>query len=152
MQQWPSLLQAPQSLITQQHSLQHSQQPGSRRSLSFVSAARATAQQRGTGLLAAAAPSPLQQLSQPQCILPSIWQQPHQQHAQVQLQLQQLLPGQQARHFVLMPRKVKYRKAHKSMGFNETVCGNTRQLAFGLYGIRALEHARIPANTLEAIR
>lgn len=139
MQQWPSLLQAPQSIITQQ-------QPGSRRSLSFVSA---TAQQRGTGLLAAAALNPLQQLSQPQCILPSIWQQ-QQQHAQVQLQL--LLPSQQARHFVLMPRKVKYRKAHKSMGFNETVCGNTRQLVFGMYGIRALEHARIPANTLEAIR
>lgn len=51
-----------------------------------------------------------------------------------------------------MPRRVKYRKAHKSMGFNETICGNTRQLAFGLYGIRALEHCRIPASTLEAVR
>jgi hypothetical protein len=59
---------------------------------------------------------------------------------------------QQVRGFVLMPRRVKYRKAHKSVGFNETICPNTRQLAFGLYGIRALEHARIPARTLEAVR
>jgi hypothetical protein len=140
MQQWPSL--------TQQ---QHSQQPGSRLSLSFMSAAAgAAAHQRGTGLLAAAALSPLQQLSQAHCALPSLWQQqPQQEHAQQQ---QLFMPGQQTRHFVLMPRKVKYRKAHKSMGFNETVCGNTRQLAFGLYGVRALEHARIPANTIEAIR
>lgn len=53
---------------------------------------------------------------------------------------------------MLMPRKVKYRKAHNSMGFNETICGNTRQLAFGMYGIRALEHCRIPASTIEAVR
>ncbi|KAF6253234.1 ribosomal protein L10e/L16 [Scenedesmus sp. NREL 46B-D3] len=51
-----------------------------------------------------------------------------------------------------MPRRIKFRKAHKSMGFNETICPNTRQLAFGLYGIRAMEHCRIPARTLEAAR
>jgi hypothetical protein len=56
------------------------------------------------------------------------------------------------RSFVLMPRRFKFRKAHKSMGFNETICPNTRQLAFGLYGIRAMEHCRIPARTLEAAR
>eukprot|EP00775_Hariotina_reticulata_P011899 gene11899-12043_t len=51
-----------------------------------------------------------------------------------------------------MPRRIKYRKAHKSMGFNDTICPNTRQLAFGMYGIRAMEHCRIPAKTLEAVR
>jgi hypothetical protein len=66
-------------------------------------------------------------------------------------QLQQLQLGS-VRTFVLMPRRFKFRKAHKSMGFNETICPNTRQLAFGLYGIRAMEHCRIPARTLEAAR
>lgn len=100
-----------------------------------------------------AAASPLQQLSQPHCLLPSLWQ-PLQQQQPLEHQPQQLQQpfGQQARHFVLMPRKVKYRKAHKSVGFNETICGNTRQLAFGLYGIRALEHCRMPAGTIEAVR
>lgn len=83
-----------------------------------------------------------------------MWQplQQHQQPCEPQLQQLQQPLGQQVRHFVLMPRKVKYRKAHKSMGFNETICGNTRQLAFGLYGIRALEHCRMPAGTIEAVR
>jgi hypothetical protein len=66
------------------------------------------------------------------------------------LQQQQQLGS--VRSFVLMPRRIKHRKAHKSMGFNETICPNTRQLAFGLYGIRAMEHCRIPARTLEAAR
>ncbi|WIA39505.1 hypothetical protein OEZ86_005600 [Tetradesmus obliquus] len=70
---------------------------------------------------------------------------------QQQGMLQQQQRGS-VRSFVLMPRRIKYRKAHKSMGFNETICGNTRQLAFGLYGIRAMEHCRIPARTLEAAR
>lgn len=64
----------------------------------------------------------------------------------------QLLQPLGVRHFVMMPRRIKYRKAHKSMGFNDTICPNTRQLAFGMYGIRAMEHCRIPAKTLEAVR
>lgn len=71
---------------------------------------------------------------------------------QPQGMLQQQQQRGSVRSFVLMPRRIKYRKAHKSMGFNETICGNTRQLAFGLYGIRAMEHCRIPARTLEAAR
>lgn len=125
------------------------QQPGSSRSLSFLSSAGAL--QRGTGIPAAAA-SPVQQLNQTQRFLPLSWQQSLQQQQWEMLPLLQHMPGQQLRHFVLMPRRVKYRKAHKSMGFNETICGNTRQLAFGLYGVRALEHCRMPAATLEAVR
>jgi hypothetical protein len=64
----------------------------------------------------------------------------------------QLLQPLGVRHFVMMPRRIKYRKAHKSQGFNDTICPNTRQLAFGMYGIRAMEHCRIPAKTLEAVR
>jgi hypothetical protein len=71
-----------------------------------------------------------------------------QQHSMLQQQEQR----GSVRSFVLMPRRIKYRKAHKSMGFNETICPNTRQLAFGVYGIRAMEHCRIPARTLEAAR
>jgi hypothetical protein len=82
--------------------------------------------------------------------LPLAFQQQQQQQG-VLLQLQQQQLGS-VRTFVLMPRRFKFRKAHKSMGFNETICPNTRQLAFGLYGIRAMEHCRIPARTLEAAR
>jgi hypothetical protein len=141
-----------QVLQTQTHMQQiQQQQPGSSRSLSFLSSAGAL--QRSAGTTAAAA-SPIQQLNHTQRLLPLSWQQTiqqQQQHCEM-LPLLQHMPGQQLRHFVLMPRRVKYRKAHKSMGFNETVCGNTRQLAFGLYGIRALEHCRMPAATLEAVR
>eukprot|EP00877_Chromochloris_zofingiensis_P000354 jgi/Chrzof1/10319/Cz04g37100.t1 len=47
---------------------------------------------------------------------------------------------------------MKYRKAFKRMGINETRAGNLRQLAFGQYGFRAMEQARVPARTLEAVR
>jgi hypothetical protein len=131
--------------LPQRHLLQQ-QLPGSSRSLSFQSTASALKQHS----LATAAAGCIQQQQQTQPL--SLWRQL--QWQQQQLEQPQLLQiaGQQVRHFVLMPRRVKYRKAHKSMGFNETVCGNTRQLAFGLYGIRALEHCRIPAGTIEAAR
>jgi hypothetical protein len=126
------------------------QQPGGSRSLSFLSAAGAL--QHSAGIPAAAA-SPIQQLNHAQRFLPlSLQQSLQQQQHWAMLPQQQHMLGQQLRHFVLMPRRVKYRKAHKSMGFNETICGNTRQLAFGLYGVRALEHCRMPAATLEAVR
>lgn len=83
--------------------------------------------QPGTGLLCPFRPQQQQQLLQPQF-------------------------GSSIRHFVMQPRRVKYRKAHKSQGFNETICPNTRQLAFGLYGVRAMEHCRMPAKTIEAAR
>lgn len=148
---------APQMPLLQ--SQQQQQQPLSSgcRSLSFMSQAAAAAAMQHPqclGGLAQAGPSLVQQLTQsaqwcrPQ---PTIWQQQQPFQHQQPFQQQQHLPGQ-VRGFVLMPRRVKYRKAHKSMGFNETICGNTRQLAFGLYGIRALEHCRIPASTLEAVR
>jgi large subunit ribosomal protein L16 len=59
---------------------------------------------------------------------------------------------QQRRSLVMMPRRPKYRKAHKGLGFNETPVPNTRQLIYGQFGVRALEHARLPARTLEAAR
>ena len=59
---------------------------------------------------------------------------------------------QSVRGLKLIPKRTPYRKAHKGMGFNETIVPNTRQLAYGLYGLRAMEHARIPARTLEAVR
>lgn len=90
------------------------------------------------------APLPCQQQS---TALSLLTQQQQQQHQLLQPQF-----GSGVRHFVLMPRRIKYRKAHKSQGFNETICPNTRQLAFGLYGIRAMEHCRIPARTIEAAR
>jgi large subunit ribosomal protein L16 len=52
----------------------------------------------------------------------------------------------------MMPRRVKYRKAFKSLGFNTTICPNTRQLAWGAFGVRAVGHARVPARTIEAVR
>jgi large subunit ribosomal protein L16 len=51
-----------------------------------------------------------------------------------------------------MPRRTKYRKAFKSLGFNETPAPNTRQPAWGAYAIRAIDHARVPARTIEAAR
>lgn len=94
-------------------------------------------------------PGFIQQQQQLPCLLASQPMLPF----SLQQQQQQLVPQLGGvRTFVLMPRRIKYRKAHKSMGFNETICPNTRQLAFGLYGIRAMEHCRIPARTLEAAR
>jgi hypothetical protein len=136
----------PQASLPQQQLQQH-RTPGSSRSLSFLSSAAARQQH---SLTTAAAAGPIQQ--QPQTQPLSLWRQLQWQQQQLEQPQLLQLPGQQVRHFVLMPRRIKYRKAHKSMGFNETICGNTRQLAFGLYGIRALEHCRIPASTIEAVR
>lgn len=61
-------------------------------------------------------------------------------------------PSGAVRSLQLMPRRIKYRKAFKSMGFNEVIVPNTRQLAFGMYGICAKEHCRLPARTLETAR
>jgi large subunit ribosomal protein L16 len=66
------------------------------------------------------------------------------QHAPAQLQ--------QSRRFQLMPRRMKYRKAMKRMTYNHTIVPNTRQLAYGTFGIRAITPARVPAKTIEAIR
>lgn len=60
--------------------------------------------------------------------------------------------GEQRRTLLLMPRRFKFRKMFKRVGFKETVAPNTRQLAYGLYGIRAITSGRIPARTLEAVR
>jgi large subunit ribosomal protein L16 len=85
-------------------------------------------------------------------LLPLTMLQPHQSphnhhpHYHHQHQLQQ------RRGLVMMPRRPKYRKAHKGLGFNETPVPNTRQLVYGQFGLRALEHARLPARTLEAAR
>lgn len=59
---------------------------------------------------------------------------------------------QQRRGFQLRPRRTKFRKAFKGQGFNDVICPNTRQLVWGQFGIRAMEHGRIPAKTIEATR
>jgi large subunit ribosomal protein L16 len=51
---------------------------------------------------------------------------------------------------LLMPRKVKYRKAQK--GKNRGIATSGNRLHFGEYGIKALENGLIRANHLEACR
>lgn len=52
----------------------------------------------------------------------------------------------------MIPRRITHRKAFKGQGFNDTIAPNTRQLAWGQFGIRATTHARVPARTIEAAR
>lgn len=40
----------------------------------------------------------------------------------------------------------------KSVGINDVIMPNTTQLAYGVYGIRALSGKRVAANTIEAVR
>ncbi len=40
----------------------------------------------------------------------------------------------------------------KSVGINDVIMPNTTQLAYGMYGIRALSGKRVAANTIEAVR
>jgi len=51
---------------------------------------------------------------------------------------------------MLHPKRTKFRKFQKGKfpGTNS----NTTQLAFGQYGLKALESGRIPSRTLEAVR
>ena len=51
---------------------------------------------------------------------------------------------------MLMPKRVKYRKQQRGRLKGNAVRGNT--VAFGDYGIQALEHGWIPANVIEAGR
>ena len=51
---------------------------------------------------------------------------------------------------LLMPRKVKYRKAQKGKGRGIATVGN--RLHFGEYGIKALENGIVRSNHLEACR
>lgn len=48
------------------------------------------------------------------------------------------------------PKRTKFRKFHK--GRISGIVSNTDQLRFGQYGIKALECARIPSKTIEAVR
>ncbi|MCK5580599.1 MAG: 50S ribosomal protein L16 [Candidatus Omnitrophica bacterium] len=51
---------------------------------------------------------------------------------------------------LLMPRKVKYRKAQK--GKNRGIATRGERLIFGEYGLKALENGHIRANHMEAAR
>lgn len=51
---------------------------------------------------------------------------------------------------MLMPKRVKYRKQHRGKMKGNASRGNT--VAFGDYGIQALEHGWIPSNVIEAGR
>ena len=51
---------------------------------------------------------------------------------------------------MLMPKRVKYRKQQRGRLKGNAARGNT--VAFGDYGIQALEHGWIPANVIEAGR
>lgn len=54
--------------------------------------------------------------------------------------------------FPMMPKNTKYRKAFRSMGFNNQIAPNTRQPRYGKYALRALGMGRVPANTIEVCR
>jgi len=51
---------------------------------------------------------------------------------------------------MLHPKRTKFRKFQK--GKKPGIDSNTNQLAFGQYGLKALEAGRIPSKTLEAVR
>ena len=51
---------------------------------------------------------------------------------------------------MLHPKRTKFRKFQK--GKLPGINSNTTQLAFGQYGLKALESGRIPSKTLEAVR
>ena len=51
---------------------------------------------------------------------------------------------------MLQPKRTKFRKFQK--GKIKGIRSNTTHLAFGQYGLKALESGRIPAKTLEAVR
>ena len=50
----------------------------------------------------------------------------------------------------MMPKKVKYRKAHRGSRAGKASTGNT--VAFGEYGLQALENCWLAANQIEAAR
>ena len=50
----------------------------------------------------------------------------------------------------LMPKRVKFRKSHRGKMRGNASRGNT--VAFGEYGLMALEHHWLPARTIEACR
>lgn len=51
---------------------------------------------------------------------------------------------------MFQPKRTKFRKFQK--GKMPGIHSNTTQLAFGQYGLKALESGRIPSRTLEAVR
>ncbi|MBT4922710.1 MAG: 50S ribosomal protein L16 [Rickettsiales bacterium] len=51
---------------------------------------------------------------------------------------------------MLMPKKTKYRKAHK--GKNVGLAKGASTLAFGSHGLKAMSHARITSRQIEAAR
>jgi large subunit ribosomal protein L16 len=51
---------------------------------------------------------------------------------------------------MLQPRKLKYRKQHK--GRNKGVAERGSTIAFGSFGLKAMEHTRITARQIEAAR
>jgi large subunit ribosomal protein L16 len=50
----------------------------------------------------------------------------------------------------LMPKRVKFRKSHRGKMRGNATRGNT--VAFGEYGLMALDHVWLPARTIEACR
>lgn len=51
---------------------------------------------------------------------------------------------------LLQPKRMKYRKYQKNI--QDKKKGNTYELTFGEYGIKAVDNGYLPARTLEAIR
>jgi len=53
---------------------------------------------------------------------------------------------------MLMPKKVKHRKWHKGRRRGQGIDARGSELAFGSFGLKALEHARVSARQIEAAR
>jgi len=53
---------------------------------------------------------------------------------------------------MLLPRKVKYRKSHKGRRRNRGVATRKTELAFGAYGIKAMDYGWLTSRQIEAAR
>lgn len=53
---------------------------------------------------------------------------------------------------MLLPKKVKHRKWHKPRRNNKGVASRTNTVAFGSYGLKALEHGWVTSRQIEAAR
>ena len=53
---------------------------------------------------------------------------------------------------MLLPKKVKHRKWHKPRRRNKGVATRTNTIAFGTYGLRAMDHSWISSRQIEAAR
>jgi large subunit ribosomal protein L16 len=53
---------------------------------------------------------------------------------------------------MLIPKKVKHRKWHRSAGTSGNIAGRTREVSFGSYGLKSLSSGWITSRQIEAVR